>query len=152
MSGADAESAVAAVPAMASRLGYAGLVPFVAGALLCLLPDPAWGAFGERLLIGYAAVILSFMGAVHWGVALGEPALAPRLYLVSVLPALLAWVALLIPPLPALALLATTFTLLFAFDLRQSRDGPLPAWYPRLRAPLTFVVLMCLGLGALGVG
>ncbi len=141
-----------AVPVVATRLGYAGLIPFVVGAALCFVPDIGWRGLGERLLLTYAAVILSFMGAIHWGIALREPAHATQLYLVSVLPALVAWLALLLPPLPAFALLATGFTLLFVFDLRCTRAGLLPAWYPLLRAPLTLVVLLCLGLAALGSG
>jgi len=142
----------AAIPIMAARLGYAGLLPFVIGAGLCFLPDGDWRAFGMRQLLAWAAIILSFMGAVHWGIALRESDHAPRLYVASVLPALVAWIALSLSALPALSLIATAFTVLFVFDLRSAREGLLPAWYPRLRMPLTAIVLICLGLAAASVG
>jgi len=142
---------IPAIPAMAVRLGVAGLLPFVVGAALCFLPDPAWRAFGMQQLLTYAAILLSFMGAVYWGVALGESTRAPSLYVASVLPALVAWVALAQTPLFALTLFATAFTLLFVFDLRCTRAGLVPGWYPRLRAPLTAIVLICLGFAAASV-
>ena len=101
------------------------------------------------MLIGYSAVILSFLGGVRWGAAMGhdEVETAPRSVevvnaltvelVIAVLPALIAWGALLLPVVPALALLAFSFVVLGLADRIAAQDGRLPAWYGRLRLWLT---------------
>jgi hypothetical protein len=140
------------VPKTARWLGYSGLLPFIAGSAGCFLPEGPLQQFSQFGLLGYSAVILSFMGAVHWGAAMLRPLAAEQLYLASVLPALVAWVSLLLPVQAALAVQATGFTALFIFDRHSSAKGTLPEWYPQLRVPLTAVVLLCLGLAALASG
>src|SRR3712207_2095506 len=98
------------LPRPALWLGIAGLLPFLASALLCWTAPPNWRGVALYALAAYGAVILSFLGAVHWGLALRAPAaeapaLAPRLGL-GVLPSLIGWVALLLPPGLGLPLLA----------------------------------------------
>lgn len=47
-------------------------------------------------LLAYGATILSFLGAIHWGMALRDPTDPPVAMLVwSVMPSLVAWAALL---------------------------------------------------------
>jgi hypothetical protein len=59
-----------APPRTASWLAYAGLLPFVLGALLAWLigraDDLAPHAFVVDALSRYGAVIVSFMAALHW--------------------------------------------------------------------------------------
>lgn len=139
------------VPPPALWLGLAGLIPFLAGAVLLwvgILAGPTWLApvalFGQ---IYYGAVILSFLGAVHWGLALaGHGGSLPgwRPLGLGVLPALLGWLACLLTPLLGLALLMLGFVGVFVYDRAQARSGAAPSWYPVLRKPLTFVVLLCL--------
>lgn len=144
--------AAVVVPTAAAWLGAAGLIPFVvlacAGVLLAdrlhmqLLPA----------LAGYGAVILSFLGGVHWGMAIADSesvALGRRL-VAAVIPSLIGWSALLMPIGIGLLVLAAAFVLLLMFDLRTLRRGEAPAWYPRLRWPLTIVVVASLMFGALG--
>jgi len=50
-------------------LGYAGLFPFFAAAAAALLGPPPWRGAALSALAAYGAVILSFLGAVHWGLA-----------------------------------------------------------------------------------
>jgi hypothetical protein len=99
--------------------------------------------------LGYGAVILSFMGGVHWG--LGMAAARPSFlrYGASVVPALLAWLALLLAGRPGFVLLAASFASLLAYDLGAVRAGEAPAWYPALRWPLTLVVCAALVLAIL---
>jgi len=54
-------------PQLALLLGYAGLVPFVSGALGIWGIPIGWRPFVLDALLDYAAVILAFMGAIHWG-------------------------------------------------------------------------------------
>lgn len=130
-------------------LGYFGLVPFV-GLTLLVMFGPA-GSQGEFALAqrAYAAVILSFVGAVIWGRALGHEHSSPGLYLYAVLPALIAWAALYFHPLVGLWLLAGAFVLALVHDLVVARRGLLPRWYARLRIVLTAVVTLCLVTSAL---
>lgn len=144
----------AALPSRA--LGYAGLIPFAAAALLALLGPPPWRGLALAALAAYGAVILSFLGAVHWGFALrapeGEaPAAWPRLGL-GVLPALVAWVALLLPPGPGLALLAAGVVAVAAAETAAARRGLVPEGYLGLRWTLSLGAGACLALGALAAG
>jgi hypothetical protein len=137
--------AIGRVPAPARILGFSGLIPFWAAALApFVLPDAA--GFFLAVQTGYAAVILAFMGAVHWGLqmASGRADTAWERYGGSVVPPLLGWVALLLPPLPGLLLFAASFAGLYAFDLREVRAGRAPDWYPALRLPLTALVVLAL--------
>ncbi len=143
------------VPAAAAWLGGAGALPFVAGVLLALAGDASLGAWAVEALRAYGAVILSFMAGIHWGLAMadrgagaGQGASWGRLGL-SVTPALLGWLALLLPPVAGFLLLATSFAALLAVDLASVRRGMAPAWYPRLRWPLTTIVVICMLLAAL---
>jgi uncharacterized protein DUF3429 len=144
----------AALPSRA--LGYAGLIPFAAAALLALLGPPSWRGPALGALAAYGAVILSFLGAVHWGFALrapeGEaPAAWPRLGL-GVVPALVAWVALLLPLRPGLALLAAGVVAVAAAETAAARRGFMPESYLGLRWPLSLGAGACLALGALAAG
>ncbi len=137
----------------AQTLGNLGLLPFLALAALTWLPSEfAIGELGiawlaQRSLVAYAAVIVSFLGAVHWGFALMTPTLTrPRLrqsLLWGVLPSLLGWLALLMLFVGIKAWLV--FAILIG-DLLLCRlmDGALlqhypgvPDWYLGLRTRLT---------------
>ncbi len=131
------------------RLGLAGLVPFVVTLAAAWLAPPPGQVVAIQAFLFYAAIILSFLGGVHWGLALAgasgsEP--AGRRLVVGVLPSLVAWPALLLDP-PAAA-----WTLLAGFvALRLYEAGPgaagLPHPYRGLRTRLTLVVAAChLGL------
>ncbi len=139
------------LPALATLLGLAGLLPFLAcgfGAVWILQPVNA-----TRMLAGlvtYGAVILSFLGAVHWGAVLeDEVGLAdrPRLAL-GILPALIGWVALLVfledQPEIALAILTAGFLAVIAVEQRAARAALIPRAYLILRWVLTVVVVLTL--------
>lgn len=132
-------------PKLALLLGYAGLVPFVSGALGIWITPEGWRVVVLAALLDYAAVILAFMGAIHWGLAMraedgGEPA---QIQLgLSVVPPLLGWLAISggMPISLALPLCLLAFGGLYAADLRAVKLGLAPRWYPSLRRPLTIVV------------
>ena len=130
-------------PRPAMVLGGAGVLPFVGltGALAFGLGDLEQVSGALRL---YGAIILSFMGGVHWGIATKRSEDRASPYVVSVLPALWAF-AMAFPPAPmGLAGMAVGFAALVAYDLRFVRQGDLPQWYGRLRLWLTTVVCLCL--------
>lgn len=137
-----------ALIAAASRLGYAGLIPFVILALF------SWGAPGAdsfatvtRALVAYAAVIVTFVGAVHWGSVLVAPKRVTGrgwMLVMSVLPALLGWLSLAFDARFALALQAAAFVGFYAYERSSSELLGLPSWYMSLRRRLTIVVVLAL--------
>ncbi|MFT5448071.1 MAG: hypothetical protein ACI9DC_003250 [Gammaproteobacteria bacterium] len=140
----------AQVPRAATWLGASGLIPFVAGAAALWMLPTAHTSIAADVLIGYGAIILTFMGAVHWGLAMARGA-APgmaRWFAISVVPALIGWCALMMPPLTALTMLALAFTAVFAMDNAAIAAGLAPAWYRRLRAPLTAAVVGSLAVAS----
>ncbi len=126
-------------------IGLAGVMPFLTGAPRLLI---------AHALVAYGATILSFLGGVHWGLAIGSHGgpdngrLGARLTL-SVIPSLAAWGALLLPERPGLFVLALAVAAMLWLDLRASRLGQTPPWYPKLRIPLSCVVIAALALGAI---
>lgn len=136
---------------MAKTLGYAGLIPFIvfsAGTWMTLpLMENAHTA-----LMTYAAIILSFMGAIHWGLAMSQNRSHANLQLAgSVIPALLGWLALLVPMLYGYGLLALSFVVLYFADMLAGDKGLVPSWYLPMRVKLTTVVVLCLVIAALSV-
>lgn len=144
-------STEARAPDHVAWLGYGGLLPFALTALGTLL-DPARRELWQQALLAYGALILSFVGALHWAFAMGanEDRQARPLYLWSVVPALAGWVALLLPLLLAqgsvlaAALLILAFVAHYLQDKRLARLHPLPAWYLPLRLRLSSVACLCL--------
>lgn len=129
-------------------LGLLGLLPFIAGALAVLLAPDHWGGFARGALIAYGAVILSFLGAVHWGLALRAPPAeawaTPARLVLGVVPSLIGWAALLLleaasPPLLAAGILATA-----AMEQWAAGRGLVPGFYMRLRWVLSLGAAACL--------
>ncbi|MBB4658283.1 DUF3429 domain-containing protein [Parvularcula dongshanensis] len=142
----------------AQALGYAGLLPFAAGALAPWV-FPAFANAFLGWLLAYGAVILSFMGGARWALAMTSPeARQGRLFsglLAAVAPALLAW-AMLVPeailPIPLafrLIVLGVGFALLLLDDRAGARAGEGPAWWAPLRTRLTIGVEAALAVAAL---
>jgi hypothetical protein len=146
---------------IATLLGNLGLLPFFVLALLCW---PWTGAALPRLqlaLVGYAAVILSFLGAVHWGLALANPGLNKaqswNVLGWGVVPSLLGWLALLMLVLGMPAVIVLVF-LIGDLLLVRVVDGllvrlyatPVAGWYLALRTRLTLAAAACLLIAAAG--
>jgi len=135
----------APIPALV--LGLAGGVPFIVLAAAVALGPFVWSVRALVFLINYGAVILSFVGAVHWGLALtGTDAPSWRRLGWGVVPALLGWGAVNMYPLPALLVLALGFFVAFMADVRAANEGFLPLWYKALRRILTVLALVSLGV------
>ena len=141
------------IPRSALLLGLAGLLPFLWGAATVLVPGLAeWGvrAIGPRfagpyVLLSYGTVILSFMSGVLWGFATkAEGQVAATAYALSVLPALWAFFFVGGGPVSAAIDLIFGFVGLLGLDWMFWRQALAPAWWMRLRVPLTAVVVFCL--------
>jgi hypothetical protein len=133
---------------LASLLGYAGVVPFIAGATLTWLPSGTFEFLPRHWpLLSYSAVILTFMGAIHWGLAMHNAQATPQIraqLLLSTVPSLIAWIALGLPVSFSYPLLAFAFVLMLYGDARALAFDLVPQWYAKLRGPLTFVALLAL--------
>jgi hypothetical protein len=139
------------MPHAVKWLGYGGLIPFVALAAASVLA-PDHRSLWSPALIAYGAVILSFVGALHWGIAMTAPQMPVRQrtihYVWSVIPALLAWPAPLMPVAGGALILILGFVAHLVLDFSLVRTTPVPAWYLPLRLQLTATACICLGLGA----
>ena len=148
-------------PKPALILGLLGLIPFFAPAVTVWSGDAMMIGGALQLQFGYAAVILSFLGGVHWGRALAGDRFGPtgpRL-LWSVVPSLLGWALLLAPDSTAILVgFIIAFSLAFLVDLKAVKAGMFPVWYGSLRKILTVGVLAALlltlaaGFSAIPVG
>lgn len=121
-------------------MGYGGVLPFAAGLVGVAASVPGEAAAAAHL-VAYGAVILSFIGAVHWGLALTSSGTGtPRLLGVSVVPALIGWVSLLLSVTVALPLLILSFAGLYLYERRFLWQTHFPDWYRTLRTHLTVAV------------
>lgn len=135
----------------AAWLGGLGLVPFAGFALFAWWSGPS----AERLvalqaLTTWGAVILGFMAGARWAMILQARAGAPllRLAAVGMAPPILALIAPVVSPRAGLAMLTLGFVGLLIFELSDASRAEAPAWYPRLRIPLSCGAICCLVLGA----
>ncbi|EGG02044.1 uncharacterized protein MELLADRAFT_66561 [Melampsora larici-populina 98AG31] len=156
------------VPRGALLFGSAGLVPYLATSITTIylarqVYKSEHGTMGkfdsetaltllyhnENLQVAYGAVILSFLGAIHWGIEFAaegtkstpqlEPKGVPR-YLLGTLPVLLAWPTLLLPGQLALASQWAAFTIVWYTDMIATGKGWTPKWYSTYRFGLTAIV------------
>jgi len=132
----------------ANIIGYCGLIPFVGLSVWYVMTQDATQAgFVLSALMAYGAIILSFVGAIHWGRSLHEPHMVRSnlLQIITIIPALLGWVALLVPAEIGLSILIVGFILIYLFDRLQYREL---YWMQKLRFNLSmgvvFTLLICL--------
>ncbi len=141
-------------PLLAKALGYGGLIPFVVlsaceatGINLATLGI----ADAAGALLVYAAVIISFIGAVHWGVALQITSSKRNLLFVySVIPVLVAWLLMFFSLKVSLLGLGLTIVAMLFVDRWLLSDFVSPD-YLKMRVHLSFVVAVCLFLAAFRV-
>ena len=133
----------------ALKLGYAGLLPFVGGALLVWLVWPEAHPYTTLALSAYAAVIVSFLGGIHWGVAFREAAPPTSLLVWGIVPSLVAWVAVMMPASAGLVINGLMLLLCYAVDRRVYPRYGMAAWLT-LRFRLSTVAGLSCFIGAAG--
>jgi Protein of unknown function (DUF3429) len=141
-------------PRAAAILGYCGLVPFAGlAAAVVVAPDPM-DAQAASVLLAYAATILSFLGGVHWGLAIAASTLTPSqrtFHLgLSVVPQLLGWSALLALFPYGFALTAMGLLSVLVIDAKAVRAKFSPRWFMALRWPLSCAAATALIIAAVG--
>jgi hypothetical protein len=136
-------SSIEPVSSATHALGWSGLLPFVGGALAVAVGPVHWHDTALRALIAYGAVIVSFLGGIHWGSPTGAAHDGARLW--GVVPSLLAWPLLLLPP-SRLALLgvAVALALCWAVDRARFPSMGLAALLPLRTLLSSMAVVSCL--------
>lgn len=128
---------------MGVRLGYLGLLPFVAGAVAALLSDEL-ASFALQAFVLYSLAILSFMGGVHWGLALITGTRQSSRLLIATIPAISGWICLMtLPAHLTLAVLGGGFIAQWFVDRPILGELPIPSWYLELRPRLAYIVAGC---------
>ena len=123
------------------RLGHAGLIPFVGLTLLVwLLPEPDLQIWVATALASYAALIVSFLGGIHWGAAWHGDAPSQHA-LWGVTPSLLGWLGVLMPPLAGLPWLGMALIGCYLVDRKRYPALGLGPWLT-LRFRLSMVAAL----------
>ena len=134
---------------LALKLGYVGLLPFVAGALLAWTVRADAHPYVIAALSAYAAVIVSFLGGIHWGFGFRRPDAPPARFVWGVVPSLVAWVAVVMPPYAGLVLHGVMLVACYLVDRRIYPIEGAAHWLT-LRFRLSPVAALCCFLGAAG--
>jgi len=126
--------------------GLAGWVPFLIGLILTIFPSlsPFEPAVFERALVGYGALILSFLGGVRWGIRLQGGAGTDLTYIVGTFGSIAGFITLLLPINVGLMILIVGFAIHGMWDVASGMRGRVPQAYARLRAVLTWLVCLTL--------
>jgi hypothetical protein len=136
------------IPRAPLILGLCGLIPFFWGAATVVWPALGnWGIqtigsrfVGPHVQLFYGAVILSFMSGVLWGFA--TKSAHPSGYILSVIPALWAFLMTGGGPTAAAMNLCFGFVGLLLLDWHFWRLGQTPDWWMSLRGLLTGLVVL----------
>jgi len=133
------------------RLGYAGLIPFVFLALCLWLVGEDLHPYVALSMQAYGAVIVSFLGGIHWGVGLHQALVsreAPtRFFTWGITPSLIAWVGVMMPAFAGLPLLGFALIGCYAVDRHTWPSAGLAPWLP-MRFRLTVVASLSCFLAA----
>ncbi len=138
---------------LSHQLGYGGLLPFVSLTLGVWLVDPVWMHAFVQGQQAYATVILSFLGGLHWGVAMLGSSLTLQDTRIAlwwgVTPSLIAWASTMFGGF-SFAVLMAGFVLAYRVDKTMFPRYALPDWLPGLRARLTLIVVLSLMATVIG--
>ena len=138
-------------PRFAVVLSLAGAVPFIAGTVLLWFGPAQNVAPILQAVVTYAAIVLSFLGGIQWGIGVSIRESAPKsaqsLFLLSVVPSLLAWVMLFIDASGARLIVAIfLFGFVWVIDALLHLQKLVPHWFFRLRSIATPIVIVLLTL------
>lgn len=127
---------------------------FVNGLLISHEQAQHWLGMLEPLQLGYGAVIISFLGAIHWGLEYAERSSSPKRtrfrYGLGVLAPAVAWPTLLMPIEFALITQFAAFIALYWADTTAARRGWAPSWYGTYRFVLTAVAGAAIAISLIG--
>ncbi|KAI2617318.1 hypothetical protein GGS26DRAFT_576870 [Hypomontagnella submonticulosa] len=170
--------ALSSVPREPYFLGLAGTLPYLATSISTVylawdlnVEWPSTSSFVNNILIshdsarhllsviepiqlGYGAIIISFLGAVHWGMEYAEKVPNPERtrfrYGLGVLASVIAWPTLFMPMDFALTSQFAAFVMLYFADSRATVRAWAPSWYATYRFVLTAVVGAAIVISLIG--
>ena len=142
----------------ANILGYSGTIPFISLAVILLLDassttpaasGPAASGLAASALHLYGAIILSFLGGLHWGRIACNPDIKPsdKWFLIySVIPSLMGWSSYLLSDIwqGAALMLIAGFIISYVIDIRFIRLGAWQSWMKPLRTNLNLIACFSL--------
>ena len=148
MTRADPSSTPDKTMLTARILGYGGALPFLGNAFAASQHISIFGLESAYLLLSYGAIILSFLGGLHWGrviMSLDSDSRSDSAWLIwSVCPSLLGWAALLLPVKIGAVVLSLCFLIALQIDQKLLREHIWPAWMRPLRLHLSLVAVISL--------
>lgn len=133
-------------------LTFIGILPFIvitAGLWLDMGDRSMWGA----ALVSYAVMILSFIGGIHWGLALTSTQTGTArkmMFIESSVFVFAGWVVALSPIILPYKLigLMILYGNIWVADKLYARRLSLPEWFLQARSVSTIIVMLCLVLAA----
>ena len=130
-------------------LTLAGAIPFIAAATVIVGGPAEYKLLAIQAMTTYSAVILSFLGGVQWGIGVSINADAPRsaqsLFVLSIIPALLAWTLLFVTQPNSRVLVAIfLFGFVWVVDALLCLQKLIPLWFFRLRCIVSAIVMSSL--------
>lgn len=117
------------------------------------------GLDNRSALVGYAAIVLTFMSALHWGTAVCDPTPGQggywgtirewRIFMTPFGPGLTAWIATLLPLKAGALVLLAAYGVALLYDARCVQWGESPPWDMRLRIVMSAIAAVALLFGVL---
>ncbi len=138
---------------IASLLACLGTLPFIACAFVLMFGNTfGLGLFrplAVQAITTYAAVIVSFLGGIQWGIGIStleqQPHTARSLFMLSIVPSLLAWAMLFLPASTSRVVVAIFLVgLVWIIDALLHLQKVIPAWFFKLRSIVSGVVVASL--------
>ena len=128
----------------ANILGYSGIIPFAGLAVMLVIVDVRLNISVAFALHLYGAIILSFLGGLHWGriASQRDNTSSDKWYLIySVIPSLIGWFSCLFVGIwrASASLLIAGFILSYLIDVRLIKQGEWQSWMGKLRFNLTLI-------------
>ena len=133
----------------ALRLYRAGLAPFVIGAALVWVVNAEAHFYATLALAAYAALVIAFLGGIHWGLAMRLAAPPASLFVWGAAPSVLAWAAVMMPPGAGLVVDGILLTAGYLVDRKVYPVQGIGRWLT-LRFRLSAIAALCCFLGAAG--
>jgi len=124
-------------------LGYGGLIPFVGLSTLSVLMGETHQATLLLCLLAYGATIISFLGAIHWGLTMREASPHGLQLVWGVMPSLAAWLSLIFSIQTGLAIQCLMLWVCFGVDYRTYPAFNIAAWL-KMRFLLTLIASLSL--------
>jgi hypothetical protein len=132
------------LPSLTARsIGYAGLIPFICLSALTVLWQGTHQSAMSFSLLAYGATIISFLGAIHWGLAMLDELQDSFAMIWGVMPSLLAWGSLIVDTHWGLAIQFITLWICLIVDYKRYPQYGVSQWLS-LRLKLTVKAGICL--------